>query len=571
MSSACQKFVLYHYFAALFLLWSSLSAAHAQNVPASADLSRIAQPLEESKTVIPQMSPPETQGQYTALEPPEGAGQYQFELKKIIIEGGSVYAQAELSELYQARINTKVSVAEIFEIANAITRKYRDDGYILAQTFVPPQEIDGGTVRISITEGMVNRIYPQGLDDKSANLIQDIMDQVAEKTAFNIHSLEKRLLLLNRMTGYNAYSVLEPSKSGVQGAIDIKIVFEPRENIFRVGADNYGSRFVGPWQGSVSAAIPHHKYLHGETRVAIYTTPNINELKFLSLSNISLLNSKGLTMESALSLSRSEPGEALADVDLASRYLSLRLKFEQPLLLSRRKQLQLFGAFEYTNSSSDVLAARFFDDRLRAVRVGVNGYITQVLNGSLQGRAALSQGLDIMGARQTGSADLSRERGRSDFTKLDAQLTYRTGMLKNFGLNTSLFGQYSATPLLSSEEFGYGGYSAGRAYNNSEITGDSGLSALLELSYNKWNDYNGSAAIPGIAPFIFYDIGKVWNRDPDSKPQSGASAGLGVQINWAQHGTARATLAQPLTRSVANPVRGNGKNTRFMLSISKQF
>lgn len=572
ISSAYLKFWSYVACLVLFCALHVCSySAYAQTIPSSADLSRVTKPFEKSQRVIPDFVSPKTKGEFQALQPPKGAGEYHFTLKKLIIEGSSVYGQDELLPLYSAIIDTEVSVAEVFDIANAITQKYRDDGYILAYSIIPPQEIDDGEVKIGIVEGSVDRVYADGLDVEPSSLIQDIMNKIQGKTAFNVQNLEKRLLLLNRMTGYSAYSVLEPAENGSEGAINIKIVFEPSKNIYRVGADNYGSHFVGPWQGSLSARIPHHKYVHGETNIAVYSTPHVNELKFFSLSNTSLLNSKGLTMDSSIRLSRSEPGESLADVDLASRYLSLRIKFEQPLMLSRQKQFNVFGSFNYTNSSSDVLAARFFDDRLRAVRIGFNGYTTNLYGGSLQGRATLSQGLDIMGARETGAADLSRERGRSDFTKLDAQISYRTAFLGNFGLNTTLSGQYSVTPLLSSEEFGYGGYSIGRAYNNSEITGDSGVAALAELSYYKWSHYKGRGLKPGFVPFIYYDVGKIWNQDRDAKPESAASAGVGLQMNWGSLGAIRATMAQPLSRSVANPVRGNGKNPRFLVSFQKQF
>lgn len=573
ISSAYLKFRLFFcfYIVCLCGLLVMCRGVLAQDVPATADLSRLTKPFEIPQRVVPDLQSPRTDQKFQALKAPQGAEEYRFVLSDLNIEGLSVYSEHELSELYSDMIGIEISVADIFDLANRLTQKYRNDGYILAYSVIPPQEIDHGAVKIKVVEGSVDRVYAEGLDAQSSVFIQDIMNKIQGKTAFNVRNLEKRLLLLNRMTGYSAYSVLEPTQDGSEGAISIKIVFTPLENMYRFGIDNYGSRFVGPWQSSLSARIPHHKHIHGETNVALYSTPNINELKFLSVSNTTLLNSKGLTMNSSVRISRSEPGENLADVDLASRYLSLAMRFEHPLLLSRQKQLSVSGAFEYTNSSSDVLAARFFDDRLRVLRFGFSGYTTTFYNGSLQGRGTISQGLNILGVRQTGAADLSRERGRSNFTKVDAQINYRRTFLSHFGFNTVLSGQYSATPLLSSEEFGYGGYAVGRAYNNSEITGDRGIAALFELSYFKWGAYSGRGTMPGISPFIFYDVGKVWNQDRDGKPESGASAGIGAQMNWGKYGSVRATIAQPLSRSVDNPIRGNGKNPRFLLSISKQF
>ncbi len=553
------------------LFHTNIQLAHAQSIPSSADPARVIKPFERDFSPSLEDDLNISEGNQTLLSAPEGAEGYRFVLKSLKIQGVNVYSETELQQLYTNKINQEINVSEIFDIANAISAKYRSDGYILTQAILPPQEIDDGLVTIRVVEGSVSDVRTTGLQHASSKLIQNILSGIKNSVAFNVRNLEKQLLLLNRMTGLRAYSVLEPSEDSEEGAIGVHIVFEENPKSYQISADNYGSRFVGPWQGAISARIPHAHKLHGEANIAVYTSPQTKELRFLSVSERLLLTSKGLTMDASARVSRSEPGDSLADVDLNTRYLSLRLNFEHPILLSRHKQFNIFTGLEYNNSESDVLSARFFDDRLRIIRLGFSGYSTQFLGGSLQGRATLSQGLNIFGARQSGSDDLSREQGRSNFTKVDARLSYRSRLAKAFGLNTTFSGQYSAHPLLSSEEFGYGGYALGRAYNNSEITGDSGVGFLAELSYYGWQQHKQTGIWPDFVPFTYYDIGKVWNRDRNSKPESGASAGLGVQMNWSNQASVRATVSIPLTREVVNPVHGNGKNPRFLLSFQRQF
>ncbi len=557
----------------LFTFASCIEITHAQNVPATADLSRFIEPLE----TIPEMDEPKVSFEAKIdgfqTKPPEGAEYYMFELKELLIDGVTVYDLREINALYEMFIGKTISVAQLYEIASEITRKYREDGYIFARAYVPAQEIDGGAVIIEIVEGSIHEVKMEGLKGKSFSLLNKIGQNIRRASAFNIHMLERQLLLLNRFTGLNAVGVLEPLSERDKtypGAVALKLVLTEKQPEYALNVDNHGSKFVGPWQVSATALLPHRQLNHGETRLSFYTTPQVKELKSFSISDDTLLTSDGLTMNTNLKYSRSEPGDTLRDLDLNSRYLSLSLGFEYPILLSRIRKMDVFGKFDYNNSKSGILGTRFYDDRLRVLRAGVKLYRGDFLKGALYGDAQISHGLNIFGAREEGSIDLSRAEGRSNFTKVDANVTFLKRIGKRLGLKTSFKGQYAIQPLLSSEEFGYGGYTLGRGYNNSEITGDSGMGASIELSWHQWSQYRGSGLFPGITPFIFYDAGKVWNRDSNTNPESGASAGVGFDFNWGKRTTVNAVLAQPLSRSAQNPSYGNGKNPVFLISVRKK-
>jgi hemolysin activation/secretion protein len=122
---------------------------------------------------------------------------------------------------------------------------------------------------------------------------------------------------------------------------------------------------------------------------------------------------------------------------------------------------------------------------------------------------------------------------------------------------------------LSAAEFGYGGYDYGRAFDPSEITGDRGVAASWQVDY-----YTGMPDWRHVrtTPYAFYDIGKVWNEDDGQGPESGASAGLGVNLYHDAGIAAGAELAFPLTRSVATPYPGNnGANPRLNLHFTYNF
>ena len=80
---------------------------------------------------------------------PEGAEKITFELRDIEIAGASAYGEDELRALYADRLGQTITLADLYTIAGDMTRKYRNDGYILTQIVVPPQTIRSACVGIS--------------------------------------------------------------------------------------------------------------------------------------------------------------------------------------------------------------------------------------------------------------------------------------------------------------------------------------------------------------------------------------------------------------------------------------
>lgn len=129
--------------------------------------------------------------------------------------------------------------------------------------------------------------------------------------------------------------------------------------------------------------------------------------------------------------------------------------------------------------------------------------------------------------------------------------------------------QIASGALYSSEEFGYGGQSFGRAYDASEITGDHGAAASMEVQHAGFNVWN----VANVSPYAFYDIGIIWNEDvAQAKRESGASTGLGMRVSSEAGLSGNVGLAWPLTRDIATPIYGQETGgPRVLMQISKGF
>jgi hemolysin activation/secretion protein len=128
-------------------------------------------------------------------------------------------------------------------------------------------------------------------------------------------------------------------------------------------------------------------------------------------------------------------------------------------------------------------------------------------------------------------------------------------------------GQYAFSQLLASEEFGLGGGRFGRAYNPSEVTGDHGLGAALELRFSQSlsDDF-----LRGLQVYGFTDYGAVWRIDDAAADRrlSLASAGGGVRFNLLDDVSGSVELAWPLT---ATPAADDGRGPRLFFTFVRRF
>lgn len=125
---------------------------------------------------------------------PAGADKVTLTLKAVSFDGLTVYSEAELRNLYDSMVGQKISLADVYGIAAALTNKYRNDGYILTQVVVPPQTISSGAVKLRIVEGYIDSVTVQGdLKGSERKLIESYAEGVRRASALNGNALEQAM------------------------------------------------------------------------------------------------------------------------------------------------------------------------------------------------------------------------------------------------------------------------------------------------------------------------------------------------------------------------------------------
>lgn len=569
--SACgaRKVRLYGMLLAVFFIappfyFHIADTSYAQDIPASADPGRIKGQIQqpEIRDTSKELDVPSE----TLSDPPEGSEDLIFTLNDVQIEGMSVFEIERFEKHYKNNIGKDISASFIWELASEITKTYKKEGYFLSKAFVPAQKIDTGIVRIKVIEGHIAEIDIQG-ENADDRLIQSIKSKILAQKPTQIKSLESALLRLNDLYGIKFDAILGKKKGGQEGTVVLKLV-QQKDNKARVilSTNNHGSRFVGPYRSSFSVEKSLLDY-HTTTLSGLASIPNGKEVKLASL-NHSIQITPSTEINFLLSKTASKPGFTLSRNNIESDSFSWGFGAQWLPIRQRDENLKVFGRLDILNSNTDTFGAELTRDRVRVLRAGAEYDFTDKFLGLNTIALTLSKGLGIFGASNKSDLNLSRAGAIPNFTKFEVSYTRQNYVADNLLLILGLNTQLASGSLYSSEEFGYGGVNFGRAYDFSEITGDQGVAAFAELQYMGFDPFWGYK----VNPFVFYDIGKVWNKgSAATDPISASSTGLGVRV-YGDNGLNFDALAGiPLTKSIDTPLYGNGKSVVFRFGLTYQF
>lgn len=551
------------------------TAVNAQTVPGSADAGRVEGTVKQSLPTAKRQAPLDIKGN-APFSAPANAETITFVLKDVSFEGLSIYSINDVKPLYASKLNTKISLADVYALAANLTAKYRNDGYILTQVIVPPQTISDGNIRLRVVEGKLDQIKVDGpgAQGSNADIINLYVGELKSHGVLNNKNLEKALLLINDLPGVTARSILSPSKS-VVGASDLTIVVERKSVDGSVAVDNFGSRYLGRWEilggFNLNSMLGHNERISATMAYAPSDQGIEPELLYGELTGSVPVGSYGTKLEANIGKSRTEPGASLDQFDVKGESYFTGLKLLQPIIRTRDLNLTTSLGLDRRSTKTKSNVDTFKDDDITSLRLGGHfDFVDTLFSAAVTStNVEISRGLGILGASEKGDSDLSRALGDPTYTKLTADVTRLERLTNDLSLQAAIKGQMADGALLSAEEFGLGGAnSIGRGYDPSELVGDDGVAGSLEL---QWATPYAVSWLDNYTAYAFYDIGKVLNDDatsPSLDVQSLASVGMGVRADLNQATHAGFMVAKPLTNSIAAE---NDDDTRLFVNFSRDF
>jgi hemolysin activation/secretion protein len=551
------------------LLWLGLgvgpAATAAEPLPdAGSTLQQLpppAMPVPHKQDGVPLLAPP-------ASVPLPAAANSRITVSGFRFTGVSRYPEAQLQQLVQDAIGHELTLAQLNDIVARITARYRQDGYLLARAYLPPQDLrPGQPVEIAIVEGRYGQIQVNNPTRLRSSVVGRALAPLPNGEVVERGALERALLLLNDTPGISARGTLAPGAQA--GSTDLMVDLTPQPLASgSAELDNHGSRFTGAVRAGATLNLGNPSGYGDMLTARALTSGNGMDYGYAGWLSPALAG--GSRFSVSYTDARYRLGKEFAVLDahgdarIASVYLAT------PLLRSRYRNL--YAQFGYD--------AKKFEDRIDASAL-VKDKSADVWSLGLSGSAD-----DSAGSRSAFSAiygagklwldpaalalDDAGTNGR--YHKFNLNLWRQQPLARSFELYALLAAQFASTNLDSSEKFQLGGASGIRAYPQGEAPGDDGYLLKLELRYA----LESGKSLPGRMQLLgFIESGSVrLNKNPwpaltgDNRRTLSAT---GVGLLWGQPNdfTISASLA---TKLGAARARAEGdKGARFWLQAIKYF
>jgi hemolysin activation/secretion protein len=219
-------------FAGLSLLSGLSVASAAAQTPAPSRLAP--QSLRPEAPAAANVVLPGEQG----LVAPANAERLSVEIGKVVVEGGFPELKEAAAALAAPLEGRKVSLAQIYALANAIEQAYASAGFVLARVVVPPQKLQRrGPLRLVVVDGFIEAIDAKGLPERERAAILVRASALIGQRHLRLSEIERRLLLAADLPGASLKSTLTRGASA-GGAI---LVLEGTQRLV-VGSLGYDNR-----------------------------------------------------------------------------------------------------------------------------------------------------------------------------------------------------------------------------------------------------------------------------------------------------------------------------------------
>lgn len=446
-----------------------------------------------------------------------------------------------------------LTIGQLQQVADVVTRYYHDRGYFLARAIVPAQEVNDGIVHIRVLEGRLEKVVPTGNKRYSSTVLLRPFQPLVGNLV-TVKQTENALLTLTQYPGLSAFGVFRPGS--YVGTTDMVInVQQEQPYDASLRADNEGTEFTGrnrligtvDWNNPTGDAdllrvtalktFAPDNSLFGDVR---YEHPFYDPANTLALDvsrNSFDVSGSGVTPGTIGGISK------IAVLSLQHAFLRSR---EQNIIgtidLSRKRADTEFLGYVIGRDDMAVLGFQLNYDSINS-SLGIINTASLRLERAVPGILGVPSDSEIENREVYPPPSRFGSNGEPalpDFTRL----TFNYQLFKNLPDNQALMfrfdGQYSPDILNSLEQFVIGGPDSVRAVPTSQFLTDKGVFGSLEYSVRA----PGFADKPAFAGFtwgqvlrfrIFTDAAVgIMNQpvNPNTKRVEVEGNGVGIEFTW---------------------------------------
>ena len=485
-----------------------------------------------------------------------------FDISRYRVEGNTLLPAAEVESVVGPYAGAGRDFGDVQRALEALETAYRERGYSAVQVYLPEQELAKGEVLLRVIEAKVKSVEVRGNKHFSEQNVRESLPSLAPGSSPNANVVAQNIRLVNENPAKQTNVTLRAGAG--EGEVDavVEVQDEPPQKWF-VTLDNTGTGATGYHRlgiGYQNANIGGSD--DAVTAQFVTSVEKPDRVGIYSVGYRKPLYRLGASLDVVAGYS---------DVDAGTTQLASGGTGGTPLsfsgrggVLAVRYSLQLPRVSGYDHKLSYGLDQRMYRNTClisgapacgpAGATFNVTPFSVSYAGQWVSERAQMGFNVGSVSNLGWGSKGdttalgLARFGASSSYSLLRYGASYARALEGDWQVRARLDGQHAAEPLVAPEQFGMGGASSVRGFQEREKGDDKGHSASFELytpelapklGLKDWN----------LRLLAFYDFGRTTRvqAQPGEQLHEGiASAGLGLRLNFQKQFALRLDVANIL-------------------------
>ncbi|CAD6508826.1 ShlB/FhaC/HecB family hemolysin secretion/activation protein [Paraburkholderia metrosideri] len=489
---------------------------------------------------------------------------------RVQVEGVKSIPFDEVAQRFTPLVGKDITVGELIEVANGVTKLYQERGYALSFAFIPTQSFADGVVRVTVVEGYVSAVKITGRPGAVEDRIRAIADHIVADRPLRRATFERYINVLGLLPGIKVAANVAPPQN-TDGATTLELKVDRKPFDISVGV-NFNQPGV---QGLLTATENGLTSLGEQLSISALLPKGRDNVTYLAARAAVPIGSDGLIGKIDATHYRGNPVDNPGLPGYVQRTVindKVGGSLAYPLKLSNTQSVigtaSVYASHDEDRYNNQQTGAQLgFRSQVRVMQLQAD--YTGVDTGQVRrANISVSKAFDILGASKSGDSNVVgspvTNPASINFVKSAASFSQTNEWPMKLGTAVSLTGQYSAVSLPTSEQISFGAQRFAQGYQPGEASGDSGWGAMFEINRPFTP---GFTYLRTLVPYISFDMARVYLHAGTPSPSRLSSIAFGFRISDAKYYTLDLSVAKALGDA---PVESPSRSPRINATFSYQ-
>ncbi|MDD2308232.1 MAG: ShlB/FhaC/HecB family hemolysin secretion/activation protein [Desulfuromonadaceae bacterium] len=465
-----------------------------------------------------------------------------FDIQQINLEGNSILPSSEVATILGRYTGPQKDFGTLQEAIDELEAAYRKWGYTMVTVLLPEQELEQGTVTINVLEPVVKEITVDGNQHYSRENILHALPTLKVGVPPRVTAISENLRAANENPGRKLTLQFKSDEKETDLTAQVKVADQKPWRV-SLGGDNTGSDLTGKYRTSLGFQHSNLFDLDHVIALQYITSPDhFEKVQIFSGSYRIPLYNWGDTLDLFGAYSAVDSGTTQisgTNIAVSGKGIISGFRYNMTLPRADKYEQKLIGGVDYRlyDNTADVLGTNVARDVLAHPLSLSYGGVWTIETVTLDGSVGLLYNIPWGGLGQKDDFEAARGGATANYLIARYGLNALARPGADWMLHFSAAGQYSNDRLIPGEQFGLGGSTSIRGYEEREESWDDGFSSTAEI-YSPDLARLMAYSKAQLRLVAFYDGGYGYNRSPIAGELSSHSlngVGTGVRLAVGEH------------------------------------